>query len=561
MIRKEIINQYVASLKEDSELDYIFPLLLERMGFRLLSTPVQSKGQPQYGRDVVALKEYHGQMTLWLFELKGFRAKDITDKTLHEKDGIIESLNASRYTKYRDASIPGLTQYPKRWVFVHNGTADANALLTFSDYVEETFPDKNFERWDLFKLTGLFSTYLFDETLLTDEESYRLFKKVLVLLDSEGNDYSDIVRLVELQVSKVDTQKDIKNERRLLNFFATLRLIASMVYAFAEEDNNLLPAKYCIDTIVLKTWAWVLRHKKERSKKIIHHFNLLVVFQMQIYEAYLNKILKFAMMPKGLYGFTPSDTEYVLYPMRCFDFLGDLVYFFYGSEAYSNPDESEIKNRCEILKSVIDNNSACTVPLLDTHSISILLVFSYLYSRAATKEDATFVCEYIIKNVINMMKRHASHKVWPEMSGNRVAVAKSLYEKSDDYCTDSSLLIVTLIELMAYMNLGLLYDALKERVVESSVNLQVAYPIADEYDIEQLLFERRLYDEMSVMTGIKLPDTLEEFKKIYIKPYDSIPYRTDKANYDFLRLLAHKYYETDFFPDFLGREFCSEISG
>ena len=146
------------------------------------------------------------------------------------------------------------------------------------------------------------------------------------------------------------------------------------------------------------------------------------------------------------------------------------------------------------------------------------------------------------------------------MSGNRVAVAKSLYEKSDDYCTDSSLLIVTLIELMAYMNLGFLYDALKERVVESSVNLQVAYPIADEYDIEQLLFERRLYDEMSVMTGIKLPDTLEEFKKIYIKPYDSIPYRTDKANYGFLRLLAHKYYETDFFPDFLSREFCSEIS-
>ena len=25
--------------------------------------------------------------------------------------------------------------------------------------------------------------------------------------------------------------------------------------------------------------------------------------------------------------------------------------------------------------------------------------------------------------------------------------------------------------------------------------------------------------------------------------------------------LAHKYYETDFFPDFLSREFCSEISG
>lgn len=45
MKRQEIIKQYVESLKEDNELDYIFPILLERMGYRVLSTPRQSKGQ------------------------------------------------------------------------------------------------------------------------------------------------------------------------------------------------------------------------------------------------------------------------------------------------------------------------------------------------------------------------------------------------------------------------------------------------------------------------------------------------------------------------------------
>lgn len=55
--KQEIVKQYVASLKEDRELDYIFPLLLERMGFRVLSTPKQSKGQSQYGRDVIAVKQ------------------------------------------------------------------------------------------------------------------------------------------------------------------------------------------------------------------------------------------------------------------------------------------------------------------------------------------------------------------------------------------------------------------------------------------------------------------------------------------------------------------------
>ena len=56
MKRREIIKQYIESLKEDQELDYIFPILLERMGYRVLSTPCQSKGQSQYGRDVVAIK-------------------------------------------------------------------------------------------------------------------------------------------------------------------------------------------------------------------------------------------------------------------------------------------------------------------------------------------------------------------------------------------------------------------------------------------------------------------------------------------------------------------------
>ena len=80
MLKQEIIKQYIATLKEDNELDYIFPLLLKQMGYRILLTPKQSKGQSQYGRDVVAAKNVDGVDTLFLFELKGFSAKDVPDK-------------------------------------------------------------------------------------------------------------------------------------------------------------------------------------------------------------------------------------------------------------------------------------------------------------------------------------------------------------------------------------------------------------------------------------------------------------------------------------------------
>lgn len=43
-----------------------------------------------------------------------------------------------------------------------------------------------------------------------------------------------------------------------------------------------------------------------------------------------------------------------------------------------------------------------------------------------------------------------------------------------------------------------------------------------------------------------------------MKKYTSMKYRTDAAEYGFLRLLTHKYYETDLFPDFLGRAYCKD---
>lgn len=559
MIRQEIIKQYISSLKEDNELDFIFPILLERMGFRILSTPKQSKGMSQYGRDVVAVKKKNGVPTLFLFELKGFVAKDVTDRTLNEKDGLIESLRASKYTVYEDVSIPNLKNYPRQYVFVHNGTVDANAQPTLNGFIKSEFPEGNFERWDLAKLTSLFSKYLFDETLLADDESYRLFKKCLVLLDAEENDYSDISRLIELQLQKLDKAKR-DNKRSLQNCFATLRLIVSMVYFYSQESDNLYPAKFCVDTVVLKVWAWILKGKREKKTSILRLFNGLVMQQMLIYEEYVNKILQFANFNKSLYSFQASLTEHVFYPLRCYDFLGDLIYFYLLTEAYGADLKKVGKIRMNALKAIIRNNPACTVPLLDTHSIPILLVFRFMAFRIKDQDDEECLVSFIIDTILNTMIRYKKNNMWPEMSGNRMALVKSLIKKSEEYACDSSLLILTLFEIIAYLNIPDLYSIFKKLVEESDVNLQVAYPETSEYDIEQCLFERRLNKELSVETNIKLPPTLEEFRMKYRKKYDSIKYRTDTVGYNFLRILAHKYYETDFFPDFLDRQFCVGLS-
>lgn len=198
------------------------------------------------------------------------------------------------------------------------------------------------------------------------------------------------------------------------------------------------------------------------------------------------------------------------------------------------------------------------MPLLDTHSIPIQLLFLYLMHKPE-KEDAECMASYITETVANLIRRYQNKQMWPELHGSRMALAHSLYEKSDDYCCDSSLLIMVLFELIAYMDLKPVYERFKEVVEKSGINLQVSYPISEEYNIEECMFDHRLYEEVSVQTSIKLPKTLKEFQSSFRKNYNSISYRTDTAHFSYLKILAHVYYETDLFPDFFGRVFCKNI--
>ena len=178
-------------------------------------------------------------------------------------------------------------------------------------------------------------------------------------------DYSDIVELIKLQIVKIENRRITR--RTLINFFATVRLIGALVNHYAIQANNLYPAKYCMDTIVLKTWAWILRNKLEKKRGIISLFQPLVIQQLNVYEAYLNKVINAAGFKEGFYSFRPSDTEYIFYPLRCYDFLSDLMYFFFATESYG-VNKKDVCERKAIVRSIISDNSGFKMPLLDTHS-------------------------------------------------------------------------------------------------------------------------------------------------------------------------------------------------
>jgi len=550
-----IVQEYLSSLKEDKELDYLFPILLNVMGFRIIQTAKESKGQSQYGKDIIAVgKDEYGVKYRWYFELKGYEDRDITDKNYSIPDGIRESIIEAKDTAFNDSSIPEFNNLPVKIVVVHNGVLKTNIRPTFEGFISREFEQGQFERWDIYYLTDLFSKYLFSEYLLADSESNRLFKRTLAFLDAPDNEYVDLKQLIELQFEKISTIKG----RSLKKLFATLNLLSSIIYHYSIENKNLIAAKECSDFIVLRTWAWILHNRLENKEGILREFRKLLGIQYQVLTSYFKKTFPIASIENGLYAENGAFFEAIGYPLRCFEYLSDLIYYCqlrnnYPSFINKSIYVKRLRNlqKDKIIK-LIENNSGFFRPLIDNHSIPILLLFLFFTEKSDLRQkDVNFIASYIFRVINGLLIIKLQRNRLPE-GNNRLDLLSEFVssdKKPDEYTDESSMLIATLFELLVIFDAKDTFENFKEHL-DKKLSLQIAHPYFDELDIEQLMFEKHMDTEYFIESEFSLPKNFEDFKKkVKEKEIYKIDYRTDNAGFSFLRILAHKYFKNEIFPN------------
>ena len=546
-MRNIIIKDYISSLKEDKELDYIFTLLLENMDFQIVSTPHNTRGQTQYGKDVVATgKDENGRMWKWYFIIKGHAAKDINSYNFNSPDGIRESLLVAKDVDFESYSIPGFNKLPTKFVVVHNGTMLDNTRVQFEDLIKKYFEEETVEEWNIEKLTRLFSKYLFNECLFADEESFLLMKRVLVLLDSSN--FSSLQQLVHIQFERSKDVSDIKS-RIVAKLFSSLTLICLLVNQYAHEYNNLTPSKYCVDLIVIKTWEFIVKKGWEKEKHITNKFCKLIDLQVSIYFEYINKTYPLASAKKGLFTYGESQTEPVCYPIRCFKYLDTLLYFSFLTETHCKPESrTDLRKRnIQYIERLIEANSGFDMTLLDTNSISLLYLTLYITGGDYCDDDMIFLGNYFSRIIQNIIIRLRRNKMLPETYGNEKAVAHSIYAKSNDYVDDSSLLLFYLATIVSMMELDELYQLIVKIAEESNVNIQRIAPINIE-DVETKLFEGNMNDNIKIQMSLSLPNTIQEFLAMYpIGAYKKINFKCDNIGLPYIKLLAHMYYNIDVF--------------
>ncbi len=473
-------------------------------------------------------------------------------------DGIRESILAAKDTKFTDNAIPDFNQLPFKIVLVHNGLLKSNTRKTFDDFISREFPQGGFERWGIYELTDLFSNHLFSEYLLTDQESIRLFKRTLVLLDAPDYDFTDFKILINSQINNISQIKG----RAFKKFFATLNLISVIILHYSKENDNLYPAKECVTFLLLRTWSWILKSKIEDKNAVLKEYRKLLKIHFDIYTLYFEKTLSTAIEPNGLFAEHSGPFEAIGYPVRSFDYLNDLIYYFKARLYWPNFDKepSEIKKaklyqkQKDVLKQLVRNNDGCARPLLDNHSIAIVnTILFFLDKKHIDDEDLTFIAEYIQTVFDNVLIIKLTRDRFPELYNNLQVLTEyvATSQRPYNYEDSSSLLVTMLFEILAVLNASGLYSHYKTEIEKlgKNLNLQIAYP-TNGVDVEQLLFDKHMHMEMYVETNIHLPEKFKDFKSMVKgKPVKMYEYRTDKAGFPFLRTLAHTYFKNEPFAE------------
>jgi len=552
-----MIGDYLRNLKEREELDYLFPFLLEQMKYRIVKTAKASHGQPEYGKDIIATKtEKNGIEKLFIFQLKAGDDRDIDNTVFYKQDGVRESLLQAKDVDFKDFSIPNLNELPKKLILVHNGELKSNFRKVFNDFIKKEFNSVGIEleRWDIYKLPDLFTKYLLNEYLLVKPELLNLFKKSLAFLDVPEYDFRHSKLLVD-KLLKSYPKYTPRNIRKLISTFC---MIGAMVLHYAKEADNLLPAKDCLTYMLLKVWGWILEKKAINSKKIaISEFIKLHMIHFQMLELYFAKTISVAKKKDGLFSEKGGYFEKIGYPMRSFEYLAYLIYHYQTYFLTTSDDEKRkeiTSNFKELVKTIIHNNSGCSRPLFDNHSVPIVLALIFLIIN----DEKDFAAKYLrdILNNIALLKLIDGR--FPELTNSLDSLIEycATSKRPENYTDESSYLINTLFEFSVILERKELFDEFWE-LLTKDLHLLVYFPPEDIIENEHILFQKELLEEgkTDVYSDRNTFDnedekfsSYEKFRKQILK-MNSLEYKTDKFGFRHLRLLAHIYFKTPFFPD------------
>ncbi|HHV36415.1 MAG TPA: hypothetical protein GXX77_01060 [Candidatus Cloacimonetes bacterium] len=554
-----ILNRYLSNLKERDELDYIFAPLLESMGYQILKKP--SQGQPEYGKDYITIYYDCNKNEKYLvhFQLKAGNDKDLNSRTFTKENGVRESLLSAKDAKYEDFSIPDIKDLAIKIVLAHTGIINPNFVIQFNGFIEDNFngqDEPKFERWDIHKLTELFSQHLFNEYLFTEKRfNLDLLKKTLTLLGSGDSDFPHFKELISSILSSCEAEK----KGKVIQMLSTLNLIAQLVFQYSQEINNLHTAKEHVTYLMLQTWGWILENHLEQTEYVIKEYFGLFFLHYNLIDHYLLKFKDLYFVENGYYSDIGHEFESIAYPLRCSEIINNLIYYYYVTPILFNKiQKNELTELEKIIEFAVFNNVGSTIPLFDNYSVTLLNIVNFFDNIGRPDLIKRYMHE--VFNNLSIIK--SVSKRLPELKNNMDYLIEFIASKERPayYQDNSSYLLSIMLEISARRGYDHFFEEYYDYLRNNNgkvVNFLVYHPPSNLVENEHILFQKELVEEGStsvfssdlITSSQKSTESIDVFLGFCQKDgMEEFELRTEKTPFKFLLFLAHSYYLTPYFP-------------
>jgi hypothetical protein len=547
-----ILNEYLASLKEDGELDACLKQLLLSMKFVPLTT-IQ-KGR-QYGVDLPALgQDDEGNEMIFLFVVKqgNFSRKNWDSGNQNDIRPSITEI----FDVYIPTRIPKpYDSLPVKIVVCCNGELEQPVSENWAQFVNRytVLGKLSFDFWGLHQLVEKIEKNQLNEEILTPDVALN-FRRALAFIDLPDYDLSHLHKfLVDLLPTK-----ELKplGERQIIRKIRLASLSMSIIHNWCKKSNNIKPAYVASERIILTTFNWIRGNDLIDKKGVAVDFYALLQNWRGINLEYIEKTADFFTITEGLGLGIGDHNEYCLLTYEQIGIVSMMglfeVWEFYIATQQSDENATErlkyafenAEGFANILVNLIKKNPPSLNPRYDEHCIEINLGLILLFEIGLFGVAIEWLQQIIDRLILNFRMANFFPLLYtnPEKLG---------VEKANDQ--PSSLLANILIEWCIVLKQFRYYKALRQFFKTSMPSLNLQLWIPDEETENYLYAEDASRKSGSAMINIDLSEN--PFDQQMNMAEDRVVFNEEKNFYyfrssvHFLPFLSSRHFRTYPFPN------------
>jgi hypothetical protein len=509
-----LVEEYLAAMKEDGELDKFLPILLTAMGHVIISKP--QKGVRQSGGDLLSVgkDDDDGKKKVFVWVIK---CGDIDRAAWNSGEQAVRQTLDSVVDVYLHANLsPSRQHLPKKVCIVTNGEFKQSVQQEITGYLRSYQERYQVETEEVNGsiLANWTGRHMLDERVLPEAQR-SLMRRALANVEMPEASFEHARQLVMdlLQSARKAAGSNRTRQRKVTGYLRAVALFNAVLFGWARQGNNLESAYLAAEFTILA--AWVLVHEDEWSGKawirpLFTHFLAHYLVVASAYHAKLEPYYR----TQGAFGIALRDSSLVA--ERVFEEIGRLgaasvMLTLMADVPNGHPLSVAGSDFADKLVALLQTHTVSTVPCYDRNAIDISCGMAALVMNRRT-DLARVWLHGLIHRLVSALQSRIYAPLSSDSFDDLVAIRHGQLAMHDDLMH-----ITTLVPTLAFwchrLDCGEDYKVLREQVVPRFNGATLNVWFADK-DYESLLDAPEKLAESGFGTSMHLPEAMDDLPSV-----------------------------------------------